>query len=185
MPLSPSQQQEIRRRAADMMRDAGVVLHDHEQRNLELAGFGLDDFENQGLIVHIYVNTDRYCGKELVLLPHQACPEHRHPPVPEEDSPGKMETFRVRAGKVFLYLEGEGSRDALSTTLPDDHSGAYTVFRELILGPGDQHTIPPDTRHWFKAGDKGAVVTEFSSRSRDDLDVFTDQRVQRIEEANS
>lgn len=185
MPLSPPQQQEMRRRGAEMMRSAGVVLHEHEQQNLELAGFGLDDFENQGLIVHVYVNTDRYCGKELVLLPQQACPEHRHPPVPEENSPGKMETFRVRSGKVFLYLEGEGSRDAVSTTVPDDRPEAYTVFHELILEPGTQHTIPPDTLHWFKAGDEGAVVTEFSSRSRDDLDVFTDPRVQRIEEPQS
>jgi len=40
----------MRRRGAEMMRSAGVVLHEHEQQNLELAGFGLDDFENQGLI---------------------------------------------------------------------------------------------------------------------------------------
>ena len=28
----------------------------------------------------VYVNTDRYCAKELVLYPGQECPEHRHPP---------------------------------------------------------------------------------------------------------
>jgi hypothetical protein len=37
----------------------------------------------------------------------------------------------------------------------------------------------PDTLHWFQAGDEGAVVSEFSTESRDDLDVFTDPRIRR------
>ena len=56
----------------------------------------------------------------------------------------------------------------------------YTVFHELLLLPGDQYTIPPDTLHWFQAGPEGAVVSEFSSTSRDELDVFTDPRIVRI-----
>jgi D-lyxose ketol-isomerase len=42
-----------------------------------------------------------------------------------------------------------------------------------------QYTIEPDTLHWFQAGDDGAVVSEFSTQSRDGLDVFTDPRIQR------
>ena len=38
----------------------------------------------------------------------------------------------------------------------------------------------PDTKHWFQAGDEGAVVSEFSTRSRDECDIFTDQEIQRI-----
>ena len=48
-----------------------------------------------------------------------------------------------------------------------------------MLGPGEQFTIPPDTLHSFTAGPEGAVVSEFSSTSRDDLDVFTDPEVRR------
>jgi D-lyxose ketol-isomerase len=48
-----------------------------------------------------------------------------------------------------------------------------------VLRAGEQFTIPPDTRHWFAAGADGAVVSEFSSTSRDDLDEFTDPRVVR------
>ena len=48
-----------------------------------------------------------------------------------------------------------------------------------MLRPGDQFTIPPDTLHWFQAGPDGAIVTEFSTRSRDELDVFTDPRIVR------
>ena len=51
-----------------------------------------------------------------------------------------------------------------------------------MLGPGDQYTIPPDTLHWFKAGTEGAIVSEFSSTSRDDLDVFTDPAIRRAPE---
>ena len=56
----------------------------------------------------------------------------------------------------------------------------YTVFHELVLSPGEQHTIPPSTLHWFQAGPEGAVVSEFSSTSRDELDVFTDPRIVRV-----
>lgn len=42
----------------------------------------------------MYVNTDRVCAKEMVLFPHQACPEHRH--IGMDGAPGKEETFRCR-----------------------------------------------------------------------------------------
>ncbi len=34
--------------------------------------------------------------------------------------------------------------------------------------------------HWFQAGDEGAIVTEFSTKSMDEYDVFTDPTIQRI-----
>jgi D-lyxose ketol-isomerase len=49
----------------------------------------------------------------------------------------------------------------------------------MVSRQDDQFTIPPDTLHWFQAGDEGAVVTEFSSTNRDDLDVWTDSRIVR------
>ena len=42
-----------------------------------------------------------------------------------------------------------------------------------------QYTIPPGMRHWFQAGPDGAVVSEFSTTSRDELDEFTDTNVVR------
>jgi D-lyxose ketol-isomerase len=42
-----------------------------------------------------------------------------------------------------------------------------------------QHTIAPGTLHWFQAGPEGAVVSEFSTASRDELDEFTDPAVAR------
>ena len=44
---------------------------------------------------------------------------------------------------------------------------------------GEQYTIYPGTLHWFTAGDEGAVVSEFSTTSRDETDIFTDPAIQR------
>jgi D-lyxose ketol-isomerase len=142
--------------AAAELAAAGIVLGEQEQGRIEVADFGLSRLRETGLMLLVYVNTDRYCAKELVLYPGQLCPEHRHPPF--DGTPGKEETFRCRRGEVTLHVDGAG---------------------ELVLGPGDQVTIPPDTLHWFRAGTQGAVVTEFSSTSRDELDVFTDPDVER------
>ena len=68
---------------------------------------------------------------------------------------------------------------APTALLPDGEHGNFTVWREIVLAPGEQHTIPPDTLHWFQAGDEGAVVTEFATTNRDDLDVFTDPKIRR------
>ena len=38
----------------------------------------------------------------------------------------------------------------------------------------------PGTRHWFVGGPEGAVVSEFSTPSFDEMDVFTDPRIERI-----
>jgi D-lyxose ketol-isomerase len=145
-----------RDRAAAMLAEAGIVLTPAEREAIEVADFGLGELERWGLQIVVYVNTERVCAKELVMFPGQACPEHRHPPVGGE--PGKEETFRVRCGSVRLRVDGDG---------------------EVVLGPGEQHTIPPDTLHWFQAGGDGAIVSEFSTRSRDESDVFTDSRVVR------
>ena len=163
------------RRAIAMLERAGVTISSVELQRIEVADFGLGELERTGLQLLTYVNTDRYCAKELVLFPWQTCPEHRHPPVGED--PGKMETFRCRSGSVRLYVEGEPTSNALR--LPPGSERYYTVFHELALAPGDQYTIQPNMLHWFQAGAEGAVVTEFSSTSRDELDIFTDPRIVR------
>lgn len=84
---------------------AGIVLTDDEVEQIQLMDYGLGKERKVGLQLFVYVNTDRYCSKELVLFPGQTCPEHRHPPVDGQE--GKQETFRCRYGKVYLYVEGE------------------------------------------------------------------------------
>jgi D-lyxose ketol-isomerase len=141
--------------AAEQLNAAGIELTAAEREAIEVADFGLGRLREVGLQLLVYVNTDRYCAKELVLSPGQLCPEHRHPPF--DGGPGKEETFRVRRGMVELWVGSE----------------------RHVLQPGEQYTIPPDTLHRFRAGDDGAVVSEFSSTSRDELDVFTDPQIVR------
>ena len=165
-----------RERAATALAEAGVVLTPSEINAIEVADFGLSRLDEIGLEIVVYVNTERVCAKELVLFPRQTCPEHRHPPSGE--SPGKEETFRCRRGVVYLYTEGEPSPNPACRP-PELGGGAFTVWHEIELRPGDQHTVPPNTLHWFQAGDEGAIVSEFSTTSTDELDVFTDSRIGR------
>ena len=163
-------------RAAAMLAHAGIQITPDEQRNIEVVDLGLGELERTGLELVVYINNDRYCAKELVLFPRQTCPEHRHPPV--EGLPGKMESFRCRWGKVWLYVAGEASSNRHGIP-PAGSEPYYTVFHEITLNPGEQYTIPPDTMHWFQAGEEGAIISEFSSTSRDDTDLFTDPRIHR------
>ncbi|NBD23918.1 D-lyxose/D-mannose family sugar isomerase [Paenibacillus glycinis] len=165
------------RRATDLLDAHGIMLTPEERANVEVAGFGLGNLERQGLELVTYINTDRYCAKELVLFPGQTCPEHLHPPVGGE--PGKMETFRCRHGVVYLYVEGEND-GTIQAEVPEGSEAYYTVFHEIELHPGQQYTIPPGTKHWFQAGENGAIVSEFSTTSRDEFDIFTDPNVQRM-----
>ncbi len=153
---------------------AHIVLTREEKDSLEVADFGLGKVNEIGLQLVVYVNTQKVCAKEMVLLPHQTCPEHKH--VPTAGADGKEETFRCRWGTVYLYVPGEGSRDAIDGVLP---ASEVTVFHQVVLQPGQQYTILPGTLHWFQAGSEGAVISEFSTRSTDETDVFTDAAIVR------
>jgi D-lyxose ketol-isomerase len=174
--MNQTEARQARERAAEMMKSAGIVLTESEKDNMELAELGLNRLELEGLELVIYINTERYCAKELVIFPGQTCPEHRHPPFASD--PGKQETFRCRSGEVWLYVEGEPTPN-IRAKVPEPSTSYYTVFHEIALKPGEQYTIPPNTRHWFQAGSSGAVVSEFSSCSHDEHDVFTDPRIRR------
>ena len=147
--------EEAAKRALEYYAKAGIALTEAEKAAIETADFGLGERAKTGLQILTYINTQRVCAKEMVLFPGQTCPEHRH--VTSYGQPGKEETFRCRFGQVLLNVEGE----------------------DIVLNPGEQHTIYPDTRHWFRGGPEGAVISEFSTRSTDETDVFTDGRIVR------
>ena len=161
------------------LKSASCVLSPEESQNIEITDLGLNRRREIGLQIVVYVNTPRVCAKELVLFPNQICPEHRHPQVMDE--PGKEETFRCRWGLVYLYLPGEATPFP-KATVPADKRDTFTVWKEIILKPGEQFTIPPDTLHWFQAGPERAVLSEFSTKSRDEFDIFTDSKIRRISE---
>ncbi len=165
-------------RAFEMLDEARIVLTPKEKEEIEVTDLGLGDFATIGLLVLVYVNTDRYCAKELIMFPRQICPEHRHPKVGEGNA-GKQETFRCRRGEVYLHVEGEPTSDP-KARIPEKCRTHLRVRREIVLRPGDQYTLPPNTLHWFQAGDEGAILSEFSSASTDENDVFTDPDIRRV-----
>ena len=174
--LQKKEMELAQKRAMEYLKKAGIVITEEEKEKIEVADLGLGELEQTGLEILVYVNTDRCCAKELVLFPHQTCPEHRHPPV--EGDLGKEETFRCRWGKIYLYVSGEPTPDPKAKS-PKGREKYYTVWHEIELNPGEQWTLPPDTLHWFQSGDKGAIVSEFSTKSRDESDIFTDPEIQR------
>ena len=162
------------KKALEYYEKANIVLTDKEKQNVEVADFGRGMVNELGLQLVVYINTDRVCAKEMVLLPYQTCPEHKH--VPTAGILGKEETFRCRYGEVYLYVAGEKNTDNIKAKIPPSD---VTVFHEIVLKPGEQYTIMPETWHWFQAGDEGAVISEFSTRSTDETDIFTDKRLVR------
>jgi len=175
--LTKQQHNNARERACNYLRKAGIVLTRDEEDNLEVSDFGLSDLDRIGLEVLVYVNTSRVCAKELVLFPGQTCPEHTHPT--KNGVPGKEETFRCRYGKVYLYIDGEKNADPYTDGL-DDYAEYLRAHRQIVLNAGEQYTLQPDTKHWFRADAEGAIVSEFSTTSTDEQDVFTDPRVKRV-----
>ena len=162
-----------------MLRQTGLVITPAERDRVEVADFGLGELEKTGLQIITYVNTERVCAKELIMFPHQTCPEHWHPNVAERL--GKEETFRCRRGTVYLYVSGSDTPGP-SCRPPTGSEAHYTVWHEVVLKPGEQYTLFPNTRHWFQAGPEGAIVSEFSTRSTDEEDMFTDPRIKRAPE---
>ena len=166
------------RRATAMIRDSGICVTDEELGKVEVADFGLGRLDSEGAQILTLVATDRIAVKIITLFPRQTLPEHWHPRVGED--PGKEETVRAVSGTVRIYIPGDDSMK--EGFVPARQEDVYTMRHELILKPGDQITLTPGTRHWFQAGDTGAVMYSFSTVARDVLDGFTDPEIKRTTE---
>lgn len=175
--MTSKEVQRAREKAYRFLQKAKIVITQKEKENMEVSDFGLNDFKHLGFAIIVYENNERYCAKELILLPRQICPEHRHPKVSEKNI-GKQETFRCRWGEIYLYVKGDPTPKP-KAVLPEGHKKYFTAWHEVILKPGDQYTLPPDNLHWFQAGDKGGIVSEFSSTSTDENDIFTNPDIRR------
>jgi len=170
MAITKCEYENARKRALEFFEKAKIALRSDEKKNLEIADFGLGDLEHFGVQLVVYINTNRVCAKEVVLFPWQICPEHRHPPYDNHE--GKEETFRCRYGTVYLYVEGSPTPSP-KARLPEAYRKWFTVWHEIVLNPGDQYTVEPNQLHWFQAGPEGAILSEFSTTSTDDKDIFT------------
>jgi D-lyxose ketol-isomerase len=174
--LTPEDYAAAQKRAAAAILKSGIHITDEEAQKVGVADFGFSRLEMEGAQILTLVATDRIAVKVIVLFPNQTIPEHWHPRVGED--PGKEETVRVVSGTVRFYIPGDESmREGFVPTGQED---AYTVRHELILNPGAQITLQPETKHWFQAAEDGAVVYSFSSVARDVLDGFTDPNIERV-----
>ena len=54
---------------------AHIALTAEEIANIEVADFGKNMVNSLGLQLITYINTERVCAKEMVLLPGQTCPD--------------------------------------------------------------------------------------------------------------
>ncbi len=170
----------LKEASAEYFKKAGIAVTEKEMQAFQVAEYDLGCVDTIGLELIEYVNTERCCAKELVLLPGQICPEHRHPPVCGEI--GKEETFRCRYGTVYLYVAGEPNTDGIKAHIPEGMEQYFISRHETVLHPGDQYTIFPNTLHWFQSGEEGCIVSEFSTKSRDEFDIYTDPRINAAQE---
>lgn len=174
--ITRAQQKAAQKQAAEMIRQAGIVISDEEAKSIEVVDFGLSRLEKEGVQVLTLVQTERISVKVLAMLPDQTEPEHWHPPV--GDDPGKEETIRLIAGTVNFYVAGEDTfKEGFIVEGKDD---CYTMRKEIVMQPGDQLTLAPGEKHWFQAREGGAVMYSFSTIARDAQDQFTDPDIERI-----
>lgn len=117
-------------RVHKILAGAGIPLAG--DAGVEIADFGLGEFERTGLGLVLRVNEPEYCSKWLVLLPGQKCPLHHHKL--------KKETFFVHSGSVSLRLED----------------------RLVRLRPGESITLPPNTPHEFWADSEAIIEEVFT-----------------------
>jgi len=174
--ITRSEQESARKRAAEILSKAGVVVRQDEIDQMEVVDFGLSELEQSGVQIVTLVDTEKIAAKLLVLLPNQIEPEHRHPRL--GDYEGKEETIRCEWGELYLYGPGEPTLNPKGHP-PEHRRRTYTVWHEYVLRPGDQITFPPNISHWFQGGPEGAVVWSFSTKVVDVEDVFTDPDVRR------
>ncbi len=139
--IAREQYEEYKAATLSALEKAGIALTEEEKNQVEVADFGLNRLDEIGLQVITYVNTQRCCAKELVLMPYQICPEHRHPEI--DGLKGKEETFRCRRGTVFLYVGGfadSGQKEGIAGKIPKDMEEYLLFFmRSVCIRENNTH----------------------------------------------
>jgi D-lyxose ketol-isomerase len=112
------------------LKEWNIVMPPHEPLVLD---FGLDDFDNVGLIEYWIANEIEagYCGKYLFVFDGQTCPMHSHKT--------KHETFFLVQGKARMSYDGS----------------------EFNMKPGACLPVPPGKVHSF-TGRGPALLLEIS-----------------------
>ncbi|WP_289041178.1 D-lyxose/D-mannose family sugar isomerase [uncultured Zobellia sp.] len=166
---------EVCQKSIQMIEAAGLLLTRADKQKMTAADFGLSHIKKEGVQILTMFQTDRIAGKILVLLPFQTEPEHWHPTV--GDDAGKEEVIRAISGDLYFYIPGENNME--KGFIVDGKEDCYTMRNEIVMEPGDQLELPAGTKHWFQAGEKGAVMYSFSTTVTDLNDQFSDPNIVR------
>ena len=67
--ISKKTYEEFKKQALELYEKAHIILTEEEKERIEVSDFGLNDMKNVGLQLVVYVNTERVCAKEMVVLP--------------------------------------------------------------------------------------------------------------------
>lgn len=176
--LSEKETEKAKKKVLSYLKKAKIAVNpEKDLGKMEFSDYELGNFEKYGISMIVYVNTKRVCAKEIVLYPWQTCIQHKH--VTIDECPGKEETFRCRYGDFFLYIPGIETLSSKAKIQPEDRK-YFTVWNEIVFHPGDQFTLYPDTWHWFQAGEKGAIISEFSTPSTNAYDIYYNKNAKRI-----
>ncbi len=95
---------------------------------------------------------------------------------------GKEEAFRFQYGSASLWIpssEGEHTKNPVHP-IPEEHNQCKFA-KEYVFKVGDIVHLPTNTFHLIVGGMGGAVYTEASTKSRDELDIFLHPKIKRLE----
>ena len=154
---------------------AGLVLRPEEDEAIEVTDFGLGRFAG-GRARPLHLRQHR-------PLLRQGAGAGRRPGLSAAPAPAVRRRARqggdlplppgqrapVRRGRRRTRGRRRGPR-------PSGKRGVVHRAPQSCSAGGRAVTIPPNTWHWFAAGADGAIVSEFSSTSRDELDQWADPR---------
>lgn len=159
-----------------ILQQAGFPATSEISETLEIADFGLGHVREEGAQIYTIFKTEKIACKLLVLLAAQVEPEHWHPN--SSDDPGKEEVLTAFWGDLLVSIPGEIKATALSV-IPDGKADVYTCRNIQVLTPGESVVLSPGTKHWFAAGESGAVFFSMATVAQYLEDRFTDPAVVR------
>jgi D-lyxose ketol-isomerase len=127
-------------------------------------------------IVKDFRGLEEY-GEDAVYL----VPERENLPLPKDGILilGKQEYFHTIMGTGSMFVLGEPTANP-TFKIPEDQRQYTKALHEVFLEPGTGYHLGVNTPHSVVAGPNGLMVIEFSTTSRDPLDIFTNPKVERI-----
>ncbi len=116
-------------------------------------------------------------GEEAVYM----VPEKENTSIPKRGIliSGKQEYFHTIKGTGLMFLLGKPT-DKPTYPIPEEHRPHNIALHKVFLEPGAGFHLDAKAPHSVVAGPEGRIVIEFSLKSRDPLDIFTNPKIDRI-----